>query len=113
MNKKVIFSGLGIAVGFGGIALAFTPSLEQWSWAIIVLAAVACCFLFNYPIPPDPMTDDQLRDWALRIHAKSVGPAKLPTMGIETSVLLAAQSDDHALGEVRRWSGIPKAGHKV
>lgn len=57
---------------------------------------------------PDPMTDTQLGDWALRLHAKSVDPAKLPGFGIDPAMLLTAQSDDHALAEARRWSGIPQ-----
>jgi|SRR5471032_1017106 len=57
---------------------------------------------------PAPMTDAQLRDWALRLHAKSVDPAKLPDFGIDPALLLTAQLDDLALAEVRRWSGIPQ-----
>ena len=56
----------------------------------------------------DPMTDAQLRDWALRLHAKSVDPAKLSGLGIDPAMLLTAQLDDKALAEVRRWSGIPQ-----
>lgn len=57
---------------------------------------------------PAPMTDAQLRDWALRLHAKSIDPAKLPGFGIDPAILLTAQLDDQALAEVRRWSGTPQ-----
>jgi len=56
---------------------------------------------------PDPMTDAQLRDWALRLHAKSVDPAKLSGLGIDAATLLTAQLDNQALAEVRCWSSIP------
>jgi hypothetical protein len=55
---------------------------------------------------PAPMTDAQLRDWALKLHAKSIDPAKLPGFGIDPAMLLTAQLDDQALVKVRRWSGI-------
>lgn len=54
----------------------------------------------------EPLTDAQLRDWAFELHARSIDPAKLPGFGIDLAKLLAAQSDDQALAEVRRWSGI-------
>ncbi|WP_162962105.1 hypothetical protein [Pseudomonas aeruginosa] len=62
---------------------------------------------------PDPMTDAQLRDWALRLHAKSVDPAKLSGLGIDPAMLLTAQLDDQALADVRRWSGIPQPTRNV
>ncbi|MCV6454901.1 hypothetical protein [Pseudomonas aeruginosa] len=62
---------------------------------------------------PDPMTDAQLREWALRLHAKSVDPAKLSGLGIDPAMLLKAQLDDQALAEVRRWSGIPQPTRNV
>ena len=64
--------------------------------------------MFFGATPPGPMTDAQLREWALRLHAKSVDPAKLSGFGIDPAVLLTAQLDDQALAEVRRWSGIPQ-----
>ncbi|HBN9243710.1 TPA: hypothetical protein L3830_004816 [Pseudomonas aeruginosa] len=62
---------------------------------------------------PDQMTDAQLRDWALRLHAQSVDPAKLSGMGIDPAMLLTAQLDDQALADVRRWSGIPQPTRNV
>lgn len=62
---------------------------------------------------PDPMTDAQLRDWALRLHAKSVDPAKFSGLGVDPAMLLTAQLDDQALAEVRRWSGIPQPTRNV
>jgi hypothetical protein len=59
------------------------------------------------------MTDVQLREWALKLHAKSVDPAKLSGFGIDPTTLLTAQSDDQALAEVRRWSGIPQPSKNV
>ncbi|MFK1437609.1 hypothetical protein ACIU0H_28680 [Pseudomonas aeruginosa] len=53
-----------------------------------------------------PMTDAQLREWALQLHATSVAPAELSGFGIDPDMLLKAQLDDQALTEVRRWSGI-------
>ncbi|MDY1103270.1 hypothetical protein [Pseudomonas aeruginosa] len=53
-----------------------------------------------------PMTDSQLREWALRLHATSIAPAKLSGFGIDPALLLKAQLDDQALMDVRRWSGI-------
>lgn len=53
-----------------------------------------------------PMTDAQLREWALRLYATSIAPAKLSGFGIAPALLLKAQLDDQALMDVRRWSGI-------
>jgi hypothetical protein len=58
---------------------------------------------------PAPMTDAQLRDWALKLHAQSIDPTKLPGFGIDPAILLTAQLDGQALAEVRRWSGIPSS----
>jgi hypothetical protein len=69
--------------------------------------------LFFGAASPAPMTDAQLRDWALRLHARSVDPAKLPGFGIDPAMLLTAQLDDQVLAEVRRWSGIPQPGPNV
>ncbi|MGG4660449.1 hypothetical protein ACLPJF_21230 [Pseudomonas vlassakiae] len=53
-----------------------------------------------------PMTDAQLREWALRLHATTIAPAKLSGFGMDPALLLKAQLDDQALLDVRRWSGI-------
>ena len=55
-----------------------------------------------------PMTDTQLREWAVRLHATSVDLSKMPGFGIDPATLLKAQLDDQALTEVRRWSGITR-----
>jgi hypothetical protein len=52
------------------------------------------------------MTDAQLREWSLRLHATSIAPSELSGFGIDPALLLKAQLDDQALMYVRRWSGI-------
>lgn len=58
------------------------------------------------------MTDAQLREWALRLHASSIDPAKLSGFGIDPALLRKAQLDDQALKDVRRWSGIAHPDQK-
>ena len=60
-----------------------------------------------------PMTDAQLRKWALQLHARSVAPEKLSGFGIASEILLKAQLDDQALTEVRRWSGIMHTNQNI
>ncbi|MCU9528054.1 hypothetical protein [Pseudomonas mosselii] len=52
------------------------------------------------------MTDVQLREWALWLHATSIAPAKLSGFGIDPALLFKAQLDDQVLMDVRHWSGI-------
>lgn len=69
--------------------------------------------LFLGPTTTAPMTDAQLREWALRLHATSIAPAKLSGFGIDPALLLKAQLDGQALVNVRRWSGIAHPGQNT
>ncbi|QHE95753.1 hypothetical protein ACKUFS_03970 [Pseudomonas cannabina] len=54
----------------------------------------------------EPMSDEELRDWGLRLLSASPDPTRLVSYGIDPVTIVKAQHDPESLSELRRFAGV-------